>query len=591
MSLFGSEFDKVLDQACSEKLLEPDYYLNTRLCDMLRQKEVKAASALSSMRRKINPDKPMVALLAFTLLEMCVANCGDYFVREVATRSFMDQMKDWAMPGKFQEKVTQRVLELIQNWAVGFKSNSAYQPFQDTFNSMRSDGFVFPECHVTEATYKVDQAPEWIDAEQCYKCRGYFGTFNRKHHCRNCGQIFCQQCSSKEAAIPRFGYEKPVRVCDRCYDALGNGTGEAAATTETAPVARGSVMTVAEAEALRRREEDELAAAIAASLQDTGRASWQDTSSPKVTVQNEPAPPVQVKVQAEEPLAQNSELAAYLARGSGKAQATAAAQPTAVAASVEVEPSSSDDGDEQLIAVMGRNLKLLDSKLRNAEASRRNVALDQSIKALYQSNGAMLQQLIDALEANEQEKLQYLEMDAKIQRIIDTRAALIETRRKHREEQELLQRMQLEQKLKLMQQQEQYQRFQQQQMTMQYGGMGMYGMPQPAVPVPGAVPGTYAPAPVPVAMPSGVQLQYPQQLPGSYAPPAPVAQPTYQGYAPSPPMPQMQAPPGPSPAAPAGQYGYPGQYGPPPPQQGPPGQQQYAQGQQQADNTQLILLD
>ncbi|KNC72313.1 hypothetical protein SARC_15135, partial [Sphaeroforma arctica JP610] len=60
-----------------------------------------------------------------------------------------------------------------------------------------------------------------------------------------------------------------------------------------------------------------------------------------------------------------------------------------------------------------------------------------------------------------------LEIRAKVQRCIDTRNKLIETRRKHREEQELLQRMQLEQKLKLMQQQEQYQQFQQSQYQMQ----------------------------------------------------------------------------------------------------------------------------
>jgi hypothetical protein len=49
--------------------------------------------------------------------------------------------------------------------------------------------------------------------------------------------------------------------------------------------------------------------------------------------------------------------------------------------------------------------------------------------------------------------VQALELAAKIQRCIDIRNMLLETRRRHKEEQELLQRMQLEQKLKLMQQQ------------------------------------------------------------------------------------------------------------------------------------------
>ncbi|EPQ06943.1 RUN and FYVE domain-containing protein 1 [Myotis brandtii] len=39
-----------------------------------------------------------------------------------------------------------------------------------------------------------------------------------KHHCRNCGHIFCNTCSSNELALP--SYPKPVRVCDSCHTLL-----------------------------------------------------------------------------------------------------------------------------------------------------------------------------------------------------------------------------------------------------------------------------------------------------------------------------------------------------------------------------------
>ncbi|NXC16753.1 RUFY1 protein, partial [Corythaeola cristata] len=38
------------------------------------------------------------------------------------------------------------------------------------------------------------------------------------HHCRNCGDIFCNTCSSNELALP--SYPKPVRVCDTCHTLL-----------------------------------------------------------------------------------------------------------------------------------------------------------------------------------------------------------------------------------------------------------------------------------------------------------------------------------------------------------------------------------
>nr|DBA30776.1 TPA: hypothetical protein GDO54_006718 [Pyxicephalus adspersus] len=39
-----------------------------------------------------------------------------------------------------------------------------------------------------------------------------------KHHCRNCGHIFCNTCSSNELSLP--SYPKPVRVCDTCHNLL-----------------------------------------------------------------------------------------------------------------------------------------------------------------------------------------------------------------------------------------------------------------------------------------------------------------------------------------------------------------------------------
>ncbi|XP_046406513.1 early endosome antigen 1-like [Ischnura elegans] len=56
---------------------------------------------------------------------------------------------------------------------------------------------------------------EDADATNCAKCAKEFSIRVRKHHCRNCGQIFCNDCSMKTAAIA--SNKKPVRVCDPCY--------------------------------------------------------------------------------------------------------------------------------------------------------------------------------------------------------------------------------------------------------------------------------------------------------------------------------------------------------------------------------------
>lgn len=85
----------------------------------------------------------------------------------------------------------------------------------------------------------------WVDDNMvtvCYnysKCRNSFGLFYRKHHCRNCGNVFCYGCASKYIDIPEFITDRPTaadywnpsyhlkylrkteeRVCDRCYDSI-----------------------------------------------------------------------------------------------------------------------------------------------------------------------------------------------------------------------------------------------------------------------------------------------------------------------------------------------------------------------------------
>ncbi|CAB3364853.1 Hypothetical predicted protein [Cloeon dipterum] len=52
------------------------------------------------------------------------------------------------------------------------------------------------------------------EAVECFACHTAFNLTKRKHHCRSCGEIFCNDCSDNQMPLPSSA--KPVRVCDEC---------------------------------------------------------------------------------------------------------------------------------------------------------------------------------------------------------------------------------------------------------------------------------------------------------------------------------------------------------------------------------------
>ncbi|XP_039760610.1 lateral signaling target protein 2 homolog isoform X3 [Pararge aegeria] len=72
-------------------------------------------------------------------------------------------------------------------------------------------------------TVSVERAPEWVPdiaAPACMRCSAHFTAFRRRHHCRNCGKVFCASCSSNSIPLPRYGQMKPVRVCEECFQTI-----------------------------------------------------------------------------------------------------------------------------------------------------------------------------------------------------------------------------------------------------------------------------------------------------------------------------------------------------------------------------------
>ncbi|XP_065880936.1 protein FREE1 [Euphorbia lathyris] len=64
-----------------------------------------------------------------------------------------------------------------------------------------------------------EEKDHWVPDEavsKCTACGTDFGAFVRRHHCRNCGDIFCDKCTHGRTALTAEENAQPVRVCDRC---------------------------------------------------------------------------------------------------------------------------------------------------------------------------------------------------------------------------------------------------------------------------------------------------------------------------------------------------------------------------------------
>ncbi|KAK6914631.1 Chaperonin Cpn60/GroEL/TCP-1 family [Dillenia turbinata] len=82
----------------------------------------------------------------------------------------------------------------------------------------------------------------------CYNCDSQFTIFNRRHHCRLCGRVFCAKCTSNSVPAasddPRTAREEweKIRVCNYCFEqweqgrtALDNGTQGPSSDLSTSP--------------------------------------------------------------------------------------------------------------------------------------------------------------------------------------------------------------------------------------------------------------------------------------------------------------------------------------------------------------------
>uniref|UniRef100_A0A8D0CMY4 Hepatocyte growth factor-regulated tyrosine kinase substrate n=1 Tax=Scleropages formosus TaxID=113540 RepID=A0A8D0CMY4_SCLFO len=507
-------FERLLDKATSQLLLETDWESILQICDLIRQGDTQAKYAVSAIKKKVNDKNPHVALYALEVLESVVKNCGQTVHDEVANKQTMEELKD-LIKKQTETSVRDKLLYLIQAWAHAFRNEPKYKVVQDTYQIMKMEGHSFPEFKESDAMFVAERAPDWVDAEECHRCRVQFGVVTRKHHCRACGQIFCGKCSSKNSTIPKFGIEREVRVCEPCFELLnkkGEGKAPPGGSADlppeylTSPLSQQSQMPPKKDEAaLQEEEELQLAIALSQSEADEKERMRQKTSYsvyPKAdpTPVASSAPPVSTlyssPLNSSAPSAEDvdPELARYLNRTYWekkqeevrKSPTPSAPAPVPLAEPMPVSQMSqpieshapppppytetfqqyqngeSEENHEQFLKALQNAVTTFLNRMKSNHMRGRSITNDSAVLSLFQSINNMHPQLLELLNQLDEKRLYYEGLQDKLAQVRDARAALNALREEHREklrraaeEAERQRQIQLAQKLEIMRQKKQ----------------------------------------------------------------------------------------------------------------------------------------
>ncbi|KAK4050791.1 Vacuolar protein-sorting-associated protein 27 [Microbotryomycetes sp. JL201] len=262
----------------------PDLVASLELADLIRSTAVPPQAATKAFLRRLKHPNPNVQLLALGVLDICVKNGGTPFLVQVGAKECANELEQLGRGTPSGNRdVKERVLSKVQDWATAFQGKDAlrHSELVRTYERMRNEGLPFPARDPTATAAMVDSlsAPEWKDAPYCTRCRTEFTTFNRKHHCRNCGDVFDQQCSSNVSTLPHYGITEPVRVCDGCIKKIKEGKGasvrarsasldaKSASKTTNLPE-RSATVSYGSKSSRKSKEDDDLQRAIEASLRD-----------------------------------------------------------------------------------------------------------------------------------------------------------------------------------------------------------------------------------------------------------------------------------------------------------------------------------
>jgi ADP-ribosylation factor-binding protein GGA len=154
----ATPLQRYIQNACSPENYEPNLALCLEIADLINAKKGSAPrEAAVSIVAYINHRNPNVSLLALSLLDICVKNCGYPFHLQISTKDFLNELvrRFPERPPIRNTRVQNKILELVEEWRRTICETSKYREdlgfVRDMHRLLHLKGYQFPAVRREDA--------------------------------------------------------------------------------------------------------------------------------------------------------------------------------------------------------------------------------------------------------------------------------------------------------------------------------------------------------------------------------------------------------------------------------------------------------
>lgn len=144
---FSTPVGQRIERATTGSSRSEDWGLIMDICDIINETEDGPRDAVKAIKKRIVGSKHFgEIMLALTVLEACVKNCGHRFHVLVASQDFVEGVLVRCILPKYNPPTAlqDRILSLIQSWADAFRSAPSLSGVVHVYDDLRRRGLEFP---------------------------------------------------------------------------------------------------------------------------------------------------------------------------------------------------------------------------------------------------------------------------------------------------------------------------------------------------------------------------------------------------------------------------------------------------------------